>query len=158
MNLPGEIRILTTKSDNFSHAQILLLKYFQNVKVSDITKNICLQISSLILSVRKGQDKLSSRSFPYLFCFDCQQCCEGQQSLCACSWSTCNASCTSPVSALLPKKPRPLFANLPHLTQHSYRLFNEFIQLHLDKTLGESRPALRLSSVVSSTSCSLLCE
>lgn len=50
--------------DNFPHAQVLLLEYFQNVKGLDTTKNPHLQTSSLILSVTKGQDKLSFRSLP----------------------------------------------------------------------------------------------
>lgn len=50
--------------DNFPHTQILLFKYFQIFKGLDITKNTHLQTSSLILSVTKGQDKLSCRFLP----------------------------------------------------------------------------------------------
>lgn len=116
----------------------------------------------------KIQDKLSSRSLPRFTysALTASSACEDQQSLSACSWSTCNTSCTSPVSALLSKKRRPLFAKLPHLTstllQTVFRhcIINEFIQLHLDKTQRGSRPALCMSclSCLSSTPCSLFCQ
>lgn len=66
LSLPRETSILPAWSDSSSPAQILLFKYSQKVKVLDITKNTHLHISSLILSVTKGQDKLSSRSLPIL--------------------------------------------------------------------------------------------
>lgn len=42
----------------------MLFKYFQNVKLLDVTKKRHLQVNCLILSVMKGQDKLSSTSLP----------------------------------------------------------------------------------------------